>query len=296
MTFGLVNILIDTFVMYLKVVIVLVTSLTALGKGFQQTPGSDIQTPSGTTLLKTGPFGSKLYKYNADNAVYQDAPYLIDLTAPTLYQQGFDNGYLLGQEYSDNYDKLMFSLLGDDPALTKLVGAFVEWQWNSYLSVQVPDDFKTELSGMTAGGLKAGLKKDIGAIAARGITFANLPGTLTNFKYILKDEKEHPNLEEKLGMSMDEALSALEQLAQKWAGLTCSMYGAWGSRTEGGRLFTGRNLDWLRDTGISEYKLITVHHPPHGYAHATFGWAGIWGSITGTSDNRRVLFLIALFL
>jgi hypothetical protein len=35
----------------------------------------------------------------------------------------------------------------------------------------------------------------------------------------------------------------------KWAGLTCSMFGVWGSRTEGGRLFTGRNLDWLKDTG-----------------------------------------------
>jgi len=86
-------------------------------------------------------------------------------------------------------------------------------------------------------------------------------------------------------MSMEEAAAALTKLSEKWAGLTCSMFGAWGSRTEGGRLFTGRNLDWLRDTGISEYKLITVHHPPHGYAHATFGWAGIWGAITGMSEK-----------
>lgn len=38
------------------------------------------------------------------------------------------------------------------------------------------------------GGKDAGVKADIGVLAGRGITFANLPGDLVNFKYILKDE------------------------------------------------------------------------------------------------------------
>ena len=62
------------------------------------------------------------------------------------------------------------------------------------------------------------------------------------------------------------------------------MFGVWGSRTFEGHVYTGRNLDWLPAMGVSVYKLITVHHPPHGYAHATIGWAGIWGAITGTYD------------
>ena len=62
------------------------------------------------------------------------------------------------------------------------------------------------------------------------------------------------------------------------------MFGVWGSRTEGGRVFTGRNLDWLSDSGKSKYKLITIHHPPYGYIHATIGWAGLWGAITGISS------------
>lgn len=37
--------------------------------------------------------------------------------------------------------------------------------------------------------------------------------------------------------------------------------------------------DWLTDLGINKYKLITVHHPPGGYAHATVGFAGIWGAM-----------------
>jgi hypothetical protein len=110
-------------------------------------PGTDIQSPSGHTLLKTGPYGSKLYKYNVENSVYGDAPLLIDLTAPTVWQQGYDSAYLLGQEYSNNYDNLMLALLGDEPLLTKVVNAFVDWQWNSYLSVQMPDEYKQELAG-----------------------------------------------------------------------------------------------------------------------------------------------------
>jgi len=63
------------------------------------------------------------------------------------------------------------------------------------------------------------------------------------------------------------------------------MFGVWGSRTEDSRLFTGRNLDWISNSGISKYKLITVHHPINGHAHATVGWAGIWGAITGMSSQ-----------
>ncbi len=213
-------------------------------------PGTDIQVPSGTTLLKTGPYGSKLFKFNVDGSVYKDAPLLIDLTAPTLFQQGYDNGFLLGAEYKTNYENLMNALIGDNPLLTRLVSDFVDWQWNHYLKVQVPDDYIQELAGMTEGGHAAGLKVDIGAYAGRGITFANLPGSLKNFKLILIDEKNHPAVQEKFQMSAAEVEKVLDTLAIKWAGLTCSMFGAWGSRTDSGKLFTGRNLDWLKDTGM----------------------------------------------
>jgi hypothetical protein len=63
------------------------------------------------------------------------------------------------------------------------------------------------------------------------------------------------------------------------------MFGVWGSRTEDGRLFSARNLDWMVDLGINQYKLITVHHPPNGFAHATVGFAGVWGAMAGMSSQ-----------
>lgn len=84
---------------------------------------------------------------------------------------------------------------------------------------------------------------------------------------------------------MEEVWRILNKMQTRWKGLSCSMFGVWGSRTEGGRLFTGRNLDWLADMGISTYKLVTVFHPPQGLAHVTVGWTGIWGAITGLSSK-----------
>ncbi|RYG96229.1 hypothetical protein EON65_54730, partial [archaeon] len=83
----------------------------------------------------------------------------------------------------------------------------------------------------------------------------------------------------------DQLMAALEKIKNNWSGLTCSMFGVFGSRTHDGRLYTGRNLDWVKDSGISKYKLVTVHRPSNGYAHATFGWAGIWGALTGFSSQ-----------
>ena len=34
----------------------------------------------------------------------------------------------------------------------------------------------------------------------------------------------------------------------------CSMFGVWGSRSEGKKLFTGRNLDWNQNTGINKWE------------------------------------------
>ncbi len=131
---------------------------------------------------------------------------------------------------------------------------------------------------MTEGGKAAGLSEDVGNIAGWGVVLANLPGTLSHFKYILMDEKENPfrqDLEDelnKLGGNLPQILVLLKAMETRWKGLTCSMFGVWGSRTVNNKLFTGRNLDWLKDTGISD-----------GHAHATIGWAGIWGAITGIS-------------
>jgi hypothetical protein len=255
-------------------------------------PGSDIQTDVSYNLIKTGPYGSQLYVVNA-TSVYTEPVQLMNLKAPTSFQQGFDMGYMLGAESIENYNAVMVYLLGDEwwePAVARLTNAFLDWQWENYLSKAVPSEYIDEMSGLTAGGLKAGVKGDVGKVAGRATTIANFPGSLENLKFIFEDEKENPPsaeltaaMADPAAPSKDEVIRLLNKMSEKWHGLSCSMFGVWGSRTEGGRTFTGRNLDWLQDMGISKYKLITVFHPPNGNAHATVGWTGIWGAITGMS-------------
>ena len=49
----------------------------------------------------------------------------------------------------------------------------------------------------------------------------------------------------KAGMSVEEMASVLAASVRP-IGRSCSMFGAWGSRTVDGQLYTGRNLDWVR--------------------------------------------------
>lgn len=68
-------------------------------------------------------------------------------------------------------------------------------------------------------------------------------------------------------------------------GKTCSFFGAWGSRTMGGKLYTGRNLDWEADTGVATYKVISVYHVTGTHAYASVSFAGLTGAIAGMSEK-----------
>mmetsp|Transcript_16337 Transcript_16337/g.27334 ORF Transcript_16337/g.27334 Transcript_16337/m.27334 type:complete len:509 (-) Transcript_16337:406-1932(-) len=255
-------------------------------------PGSDIQDNVRYEVASTGPFGSKLYDIVSDTSSYDAPPQLADLTAASSYEQGYDMGYMMAEPFVSNYNDILAYLLGDDwyePLLAQLFNEFLDWQWDNYLSVQVPEEYFEELRGLTAGGHAAGCSEDVGKIASRSVVIGNFPGTLDNLVFIFEDEKEHPppaylqRAEKALGV--EKTRQMLESVKSRWRGLACSMFGVWGDRTEGGHLYTGRNLDWLPEMGISAHKLITVFHPSGGHAHATVGWAGVWGAITGMSDQ-----------
>jgi hypothetical protein len=264
-------------------------------------PGSDIQESVSYELAASAPFGSKLFNivtaggssYNYSYSYsYEDAPQLADLTASSSYEQGYDLGFMMADPFVSNYNAILVYLLGDEwyePLVARLCNEFLDWQWDNYLSVQVPDEYFEELRGLTAGGRAAGSREDVGRIASRSVVIANFPGSLENLAIIFEDEAEHPLpdfiLQAELALGSERARGVLRKLQEKWRGLACSMFGVWGNRTENGHLYTGRNLDWLPQMGISTHKLITVFHPPGGHAHATVGWAGVWGAITGMSDQ-----------
>jgi len=117
----------------------------------------------------------------------------------------------------------------------------------------------------------------------RIITLANVPGDLQDFVYILlrewldsNDFPEIRSLISKITVPKPDSIS----------GLQCSMFGIWGSRTMDGSIFTARNLDWMKDSGIQKYKLITVYNPTDGkYSSVTLGYFGFTGALTGMSSQ-----------
>ena len=138
----------------------------------------------------------------------------------------------------------MIALIGDmwyEPAVAALLGHFLDSQFENYMKQNVPQEYLDEFSGLTAGGLAAGIPKlsEVGKIAIRGIVLANFPGDIENIKLILKDEYLN-------GLSVERANEIISTFKSKWSALSCSMFGTWGSRTLNGDLYSGRNLDWLK--------------------------------------------------
>ena len=66
-------------------------------------------------------------------------------------------------------------------------------------------------------------------------------------------------------------------------GVNCSFFAVWGARTVDGKLFSMRNLDWEENTGVNKNKLITVFNIDGTIPHATLGYPGVLGALTGMS-------------
>ncbi len=63
----------------------------------------------------------------------------------------------------------------------------------------------------------------------------------------------------------------------------CSFFATWGTKTKGGNLYTMRNLDWNANTGVNKHKLIFIWKITNTIPHATIGYPGIIGALTGMS-------------
>lgn len=229
-------------------------------------------------------------------SVYSRLPYILDVGG-SRYAMGYDMGFLTGSMIAENYQSLLSSLLGNGtftPEEQGVLELFLDWQWESFLSVQTPTDYLTELLGVHDGASAVNVSQ-ADTFLTRGIVLANFPGTITDLLYVLADELVNgtKNAHEAPDAARDRVRAAarahaidLEDLLLRrvqWSPLQCSMFGAWNSRTQGARLFTGRNLDWTSDTGINRYKMATVMRPTGKNAHVVLGFAGLLGALTGMS-------------
>lgn len=258
-------------------------------------PGSSQIAATVEKKLGEGPYGSILYEMAAEGATYgsDGLPRVLNLTSSGPYQAGFDTGFLLGSEYLDTFNSILKSMYSDEKGerlFNRIFCKFLDKQFE-FLAKEIPEEYMEEFQGLSDGGKKAGFSgfmDDIGTIAKRAIVMANFPSTLSDLKYVIKNEHFHRDFDEEEQAFINELLSKWESWdvsdRARPRGMGCSMIGAWGGRTQDSKLFTGRNLDWMPDTGLSKNKLLIVHHPANGYAHVEVGWSGVWGALAGISE------------
>ena len=68
----------------------------------------------------------------------------------------------------------------------------------------------------------------------------------------------------------------------------CSMIGAWGSATAGGKTLQLRALDWDTEGPFRDYPAVTVYHPatPGAHPFTNVGLVGFIGAFTGQSSEQ----------
>ena len=259
-----------------------------------------------TTLLAKGVYGSSLYSLDVEE-LGDGTAFVLDSYGGTRYELGYDMGLLIGDKMRGSVNALLGWMTQGHLSLQYVLEKLCVWQWEIALSLQTPQDYLEEMRGMTDGAAaaaaaqqqQAGAEKiaypyTVGEIAAMAAVLANLPGDGDDVvKLLLNELPAATRREIEAGYrarggeaaTLEAALRDSKK-AIRWLNAACSNFGAFGNRTVGGGLFTGRNLDWSVDTGLNQYKLVTVYHPPGGaHAHATIGFAGVTGALTGISSQ-----------
>jgi hypothetical protein len=66
----------------------------------------------------------------------------------------------------------------------------------------------------------------------------------------------------------------------------CSGFALLGSATEGGRIYHGRILDYMKGIGLERNAVVTVLQPDQGHAWVNIGYAGFTGSVTAMNDQH----------
>jgi isopenicillin-N N-acyltransferase like protein len=66
----------------------------------------------------------------------------------------------------------------------------------------------------------------------------------------------------------------------------CSGFALLGSATEGGRIFHGRILDYLKGVGLEQNAVIVVAKPDYGHAWVNIGYCGFIGSVTAMNEKQ----------
>lgn len=251
----------------------------------------------GPRLVEHGP--PQLVRSSGKSSLYHlpapgyAKPILLADLQGTHEEMGFDLGKLLPEEPKIALNLLFESIVGaglTGAVETWVLNLFMDWQWK-FQEPHIPADYLAELRGIERA------DAELAVLYRRGIVISSLAvgDVVFDIEHILTAECRRalfsplcPKLlqlasEPRVALLHEDVASFLRRaVARAKAG--CSQWGVWGDRTVNGQLFSGRNLDWLDDTGIADYKLLTVFHPPAPqHAHVTVGFAGVLGALSGMS-------------
>ncbi len=69
----------------------------------------------------------------------------------------------------------------------------------------------------------------------------------------------------------------------------CSGFALLGQATQGGKLYHGRVLDYLRGVGLEEHATVIVYRPDQGHAWVNISYAAFTGSVTAMNDQQLCL-------
>lgn len=237
-----------------------------------------IQMPNGSTYMDNAP------------------PYLVKLKG-TRFQIGYDYAQLLAGPTSYTLTAFL-NAVTPNATQQKIFLNFTDFLWNSFYVPHVPVGYLEELQGMEAWYNEQpqpvpNVSSAPQDVARHFFVLANMPADLPNIITALEVEFERgwPGW---LKDIINEIIWAIDHL-----GHHCDAFGVWGSRTEHGRLYTSRNLDFNANTGINKYKLITVYEItesdgttriPYAVMGYSFGLGALAGmNIEGISTSEMNL-------
>jgi outer membrane lipoprotein-sorting protein len=69
----------------------------------------------------------------------------------------------------------------------------------------------------------------------------------------------------------------------------CSGFALFGKATEGGRLYHGRILDYIRGLGLEQEAVVMVFEPDRGNAWVNIGYAGFVGTVTAMNEKQLAI-------
>lgn len=194
-------------------------------------------------------------------------------------QIGRQYGALLGDRIAENLCAgfALFASLGLPEAFIPTLFARA-WE---RMAPFVPDAYRAEMGAIVEGARAAGHGLDAQAIEHLL--------TMTNLDLYRREER----LAELLTPTEQAALAA--HLVPGPPAKSCTTFAVWGSRTEDGKLYAARNLDWISQTGMHRFKLLSVYEPEEGAPFVTAGYAGAVGALAGMNTHGIALGQVGAF-